>query len=213
MKNILCYGDSNTWGYDAETAQRFPPEVRWTGRLQALLGPDCRVLECGLNGRTTAYDDGFDGWSCGSRYLPVALKTHDPLDLVVLMLGTNDLKDRLGLAPDEVARGMEKLVQTVRSPGLWGMRSAPEVLVVAPMLLNGEALATTSPFGESFTPRSVERSRRLGEVYGALCRRLNCPFADAGALGPVGSRDGVHMAPPDHRRLAELLAPVISGLL
>lgn len=213
MKNILCYGDSNTWGYDAETALRFPPEVRWTGRLQTLLGPDYRVLESGLNGRTTAYDDGFDGWCCGSRYLPAALKTHDPLDLVVLMLGTNDLKDRLGLAPDEVARGMEKLVQTVRSPGLWGLRSAPKVLVAAPMLLNGETLGTTSPFGETFTPRSVERSRRLGGAYRELCRRLDCPFVDAGALGAVGSRDGVHMSPSDHRRLAELLAPVIAGLV
>ena len=213
MKNILCYGDSNTWGYDAETALRFPPEVRWTGRLQALLPPDCHVTECGLNGRTTAYDDGFDGWCCGSRYLPVALKTHDPLDLVVLMLGTNDLKDRLGLAPDEEARGMEKLVQTVRSPGLWGLRSAPKTLVVAPMLLNGETLAAASPFGESFTARSAERSQRLGTTYGELCRRLDCPFVDAAVLGAVGSRDGVHMAPPDHRRLAELLAPVIAGLV
>ena len=213
MKNILCYGDSNTWGYDAETALRFPPEVRWTGRLQALLPPDCHVTECGLNGRTTAYDDGFDGWCCGSRYLPVTLKTHDPVDLVVLVLGTNDLQYRLGLAPGEVARGMEKLVQIVRSPGLWGLRSAPKALVVAPMLLCGETLGTTSPFGESFSPRSVERSRRLGGAYGELCRRLNCPFVDAGALGAVGSRDGVHMSRSDHRRLAELLAPVISGLV
>lgn len=212
MKRILCYGDSNTWGYDARDAGRFPPEVRWTGRLQTLLGPEYTVVECGFNGRTTAYDDGYDGWSCGSRYLPVALKSHDPLDLVVLMLGTNDLKARLGLTMDDILKGMGRLVHMVRSPGMWTMRSAPKVLVTAPMMLNGETLAG-HPFGEIFSGRSVELSARMGEAYRTLCSGLDCPFLDASVLGAVGSLDGVHLSAEDHQRFAELMAEKIRSIL
>lgn len=97
MKNILCYGDSNTWGYDAETKNRFPPDVRWTGILKRTLGEGYHVIEEGLNGRTTVWDDPIEGYKNGREYLIPCLESHRPLDLVIIMLGTNNLKKRFSL--------------------------------------------------------------------------------------------------------------------
>lgn len=214
LKSILFFGDSNTWGFDPRTGGRYAPEIRYTGRLRSLLPDQYEIIESGLNGRTTAYDDGFDGYSCGSKALPILLKTHDPIDLVVLMLGTNDLKDRLGLTVDDVVKGMRRLIHIVHSPGMWNLRHAPAVLVVAPMLLNEHTLLT-SPFGEVFSARSVERSRKLGHAYETLCadESIRCCCFDAGQLGPVTSCDGVHMSPDDHRRLADALASILPAIL
>ena len=97
MRRILCFGDSNTWGYDPATGERFDEQTRWTGVLQAALGGDYTVIEEGLNGRTTVWDDPIEGHKNGHEYLVPCLETHRPLDLVVLMLGTNDLKRRFSL--------------------------------------------------------------------------------------------------------------------
>lgn len=212
MKHILFFGDSNTWGFNPLNSGRYPADVRYTGLLRSMLPEGMEVIESGLNGRTTAYDDGYDGWSSGSKYLPAILKTHDPLDLVVLMLGTNDLKARLGLALDDVVKGMRRLINIVHSPGMWNLRAAPRVLVVAPMLLNEQTLLT-SPFGDVFNARSAQLSRELGPAYEKLCADHNCCCFDAGQLGPVTSSDGVHLSPADHRRLAEMLARIIPSIL
>lgn len=214
MKSIMFFGDSNTWGYDADTGSRFPPSVRYPGLLRGMLPADIEIIESGLNGRTTAHEDGDSEWSSGSAYLPMLLKTHDPLDLVVFMLGTNDLKAHLGLSTQEIVRGMRRLIQIVRSPLLLGLRKSPRVLVVAPMLLNAQTLAH-APFGEVFDARSVQHSRQLGTAYDALCAEESswCACLDAGKLGAVTSSDGVHMSPADHRRLAELLAQIIPSIV
>lgn len=214
MKSILFFGDSNTWGFDPSTGGRYSPAIRYTGRLRSKFSERYEIIESGLNGRTTAYDDGYDGWSSGSKALPMILKTHDPLDLVVLVLGTNDLKARLGLTCDDVVKGMRRLIHIVHSPGMWNLRSKPAVLVVAPMLLNEHALVT-SPFGDVFSTRSVELSHKLGSAYEALCAddNIRCCCFDAGQLGPVTSQDGVHMSPADHRRMADALASILPAIL
>lgn len=214
MKSILFFGDSNTWGFNPNTGGRYLPETRFTGRLRRQFEGRYEIIEGGLNGRTTAYDDGYDGWSSGSKALPMILKTHDPLDLVVIMLGTNDLKARLGLTVDDIVKGMRRLISIVHSPGMWNLRQAPDVLVVAPMLLNGSALQA-SPFGDVFDARSIERSRKLGGAYEALCagEHNRCCCFDAGQLGPVTSCDGVHMSADDHRRLADALGSILPAIL
>ncbi|MBQ9959278.1 MAG: acylhydrolase, partial [Oscillospiraceae bacterium] len=93
-KRILCYGDSNTWGYIGGVGERFGRDVRWTGRLQTLLGSDYTVIEEGLNSRTTVWDDPVEMHKNGYTYLMPCLQTHRPLDLVIIMLGTNDLERR-----------------------------------------------------------------------------------------------------------------------
>jgi len=106
MKTVLCYGDSNTWGYDPTSKERFAPETRWTGVLAESLGVAFRVIEEGLNGRTTVWDDPIEGHKNGQTYLVPCLASHKPIDLVVLMLGTNDLKMRFSVPADDIARGV-----------------------------------------------------------------------------------------------------------
>ena len=93
MKTILCYGDSNTYGYNPSNGFRYPENVRWTGRLQSALGEGYKIIEEGCNGRTTIFDDPLEGWKNGLGYLRPCLNSHKPVDIVIMMLGSNDLKE------------------------------------------------------------------------------------------------------------------------
>lgn len=115
MRRILCYGDSNTWGYDAAADDRFPEEVRWTGVLQQLLGEGFRVIEEGQPGRTTVWDDPIEEHRNGKTALYSVLESQSPVDLVVLMLGTNDLKPRFSLNAFDIAAGLERLVRIIQT--------------------------------------------------------------------------------------------------
>ena len=107
MKTILCYGDSNTWGYDPSSQQRFGPEERWTGVLQKELGMEYRIIEEGLNGRTTVWDDPIEGFKNGMSYLIPCIESHKPFDLITIMLGTNDLKIRFSVSAYDIAESVD----------------------------------------------------------------------------------------------------------
>lgn len=132
-KRIVCYGDSNTWGYDAVTDGRFPEEVRWTGKLQELLGEEYCIIEEGLCGRTTVFEDPLNEGLNGLTYLYPCLMSHGPLDLLVIMLGTNDSKERFSATPKNIADGMKRLVKKQKKqkmPGgtnrrFWSWRLLP----------------------------------------------------------------------------------------
>jgi len=208
MKTILCYGDSNTWGYNPETAERYPRGVRWTSRLEEAL-PDYYVLEEGLGGRTTVFDDGMRSGRRGLDYLPVALKTHDPIDLVILMLGTNDCKNRFHAHAAEIAEGMQALVEVVQAPALLHLRCAPDVLVVAPPPIDGKALAQ-GDMRFMFGAESVETSRLLSQFYQEMAQRMGAAFFDAGQATGAGA-DGVPLSAEGHAALADALAAFLRG--
>ena len=132
MYRILCYGDSNTWGYNAETGDRFPDNVRWTGVLQNLLGPAFRVLEEGQPGRTTVWDDPIEEHRNGKTALYSTLECQSPVDLVILMLGTNDLKPRFSLNAFDIAAGAERLIRIIRTHLPDGQKQPPRILLVCP---------------------------------------------------------------------------------
>lgn len=132
MRRILCYGDSNTWGYDAAADDRFPEEVRWTGVLQQLLGEGFRVIEEGQPGRTTVWDDPIEEHRNGKTALYSVLESQSPVDLVVLMLGTNDLKPRFSLNAFDIAAGLERLVRIIQTHLPTAQRRPPEILLVCP---------------------------------------------------------------------------------
>ena len=167
------------------------------------LGDRYTVLEHGLNGRTTVHDDALMGEYDvnGRRALPVALHSQKPVDLVVVMLGTNDLKRHLALLPEQIAKGAQLLVEDVarmsvaRAPeGYGGAPPSCEVLLIAPPHLSGSAIARGWGFDESAPPRS----RALGEHYAAVARQAGCHFLDASALFKVPDErsggDGVHLS-------------------
>ena len=207
-KTIVCYGDSNTHGYNAANMGRFSEKERWPCILDALLGPAYLVREEGLSGRTTSFDDPlFEGLS-GFSYLHTCLLTHEPLDLLVVMLGTNDVKERFSATPGNIAKGMERLAnKALHTPEAW--RGRPNILIIAPPHI-GEGYCETE-IGPEMGRGCAEKSRLLAPLYEDLARRLNCHFLDASTIPGVEMSpcDYMHLGLEGHRRLAEKLAELI----
>jgi lysophospholipase L1-like esterase len=139
MKTILCFGDSNTWGFDPTSITtafpaRHPIDVRWTGVLARELGPDFRIIEEGQNGRTTVHHDPFNVARRGLDYLPACLESHKPIDLVVMMLGSNDLKAVFNVPPSEVASGAGVLARMIVTSQAGPDNRAPQLLLLCPLL-------------------------------------------------------------------------------
>ena len=207
MYEVLCFGDSNTWGYDPVSKQRFPNNVRWTGVLQAELGPGFRVIEEGLNGRTTVWEDPVEGDKMGKRHLMPCLESQAPLDLVVLMLGTNDAKKRYSAPPVDIAAGVGVLLDIVARSAAGREGKAPPVLVVAPA-----PLTRLSEFAPMFDG-GVEKSRMLAPLYAEVAKMHGCPFFDAGKVITCSDADGLHFEASAHKTLGEALSREVKKIL
>ncbi|MEI6387174.1 MAG: SGNH/GDSL hydrolase family protein [Spirochaetota bacterium] len=214
MAVILCYGDSNTWGFNIEAYTgggpmanaRFAPGLRWPGIMAERLGPGNRVIEEGLNGRTTSQDDPFDGeHKNGLRYLLPCLESHMPLDLVILALGINDVKARFGASAADIANGAGRLIRCVLGSEAGPDGKAPKVLLVAPFPL-GEGLSS-SPFAELLGGKAeIDKSKLLGIRYEALARTLGVTFLDAGKVVSACAADSLHLDAEGQRMLGEAIA-------
>jgi lysophospholipase L1-like esterase len=200
MREILCFGDSNTWGYDPGTRGRFANDVRWTGVLQAGLGKEFRVIEEGLNGRTTVWEDPVEGDKMGRRHLMPCLESQAPLDLVILMLGTNDTKKRFSAPPADIAAGVGVLLEVIAHSAAGRDGKAPPVLVMAPA-----PLTKLTEFAQMFDG-GVEKSRALAPLYAELARARGCSFFDAGKVISCSDLDGVHFDAAAHRALGEAVS-------
>ena len=218
MKTIMCYGDSNTWGYMPKTdmpqitsANRFPWDVRWTGRLQAMLGAEYHVLEEGLNGRTTMFDCPMDDHRNGLKDIDVALLTHAPVDLVIIMLGTNDTKMVFHMTDYVIAHGIERLIGKIRGGGYGPEGGDPEVLVVAPIRM-GENVEKRWLGGE-FGADSLALDQKLASAFRIVAERMGARFLDAGARITADPADCVHMNEKGHETLAALLYDEVRRIL
>ena len=210
MKTILCFGDSNTWGFNPSNGERYPKAIRWPTVLAATLETDFpgkyEVIAEGQNGRTTVWEDPV-GQKNGSAYLLPCLETHKPVDLVILMLGTNDLKHRFGVSSYDVARGMAYLAGMVKTSEFGPGNSAPAVLIVAP-----PPFGKLSAFDQEFEG-GAEKSLTLGRdilAYAAL-KGFSC--FDSGSVIRSSDKDGIHLEPEEHRKLGEALASRVIELI
>lgn len=205
MKNILCFGDCNTFGKDMK-GNRYPRDVRWTGNVQKQLGEDYYMIEEGLEGRTTVYDDPLQPHRCGLTALPISLLTHKPLDLVILALGTNDLKRYFRASSKDIAYGMEQLVQKVQiSPGVGNNKGFAKILILAPAPV-GEKISRSRSL--EYDDESREKSMELAALYQAVAQRRGCFFLDAGQYAQVGS-DQLHLDQESHHKMAEVMTDKI----
>ncbi|MBB1247635.1 MULTISPECIES: SGNH/GDSL hydrolase family protein [unclassified Rhizobium] len=210
MKTVLAYGDSLTWGVDAENRTRHAYENRWPSVLQKALGHGVRVIAEGLNGRTTVYSDyTADCDRNGARILPTILHTHAPLDLVIIMLGTNDLKPVYANNAVVVGHGIKRLVSLVRNHEWPAEMETPDILIVSPPPL----CETDDPLlGPMFSGR-IEESHMLASVYADLADELECGFFDAGSVAKTTPVDGVHMDAENTRAVGKGLEPVVRMML
>lgn len=209
MKTIVCFGDSNTWGHDPASGERFAHEVRWPGILRATLGPQFHVIEEGMNGRTTVWDDPVEDLMSGLAYLAPCLKSHHPLDLLVILLGTNDCKARWGLPASDIARSAGRLVDRALASGCGPHDGPPRVLLIAPPPI---ASVSGTQF-ESMFAGAEARSALLGALYAVEAAERNCAFLDAGQVVVSSPLDGIHLEASEHRKLGEAVAQRVRALL
>lgn len=207
MKTVLCYGDSNTWGYDPSTRSRFAPEVRWTGVLADRLAPDFRVIEEGLNGRTTRWDDAIEPHRNGMTYLRPCVESHQPLDMIIVMLGTNDLKARFNLSASDIAQSAAGAAEAAHRFAHGPHGGHTEVLLVAP-----PAVTTLTELDQMFAG-AAEKSRQFSHYYRLAANWSHLPFFDAGTVIVSSERDGIHFEADEHRKLGEALADEVRRLL
>ena len=208
MKRILCYGDSNTWGYDPVAKDRFGDDIRWTGVLRKTLGSGYTVIEEGLNGRTTVWDDPIEGYKNGREYLIPCLDTHNPLDMVIIMLGTNDLKKRFSLSAFDIAEGAKILVKTVRQSQAGRAGNAPPVLLLAP--------PPTTTLSQDFTwmfEGAESKSVKFPEQFSRVAKELNCAFLDTATVVVSSKADGIHFEADQHQRLGRAIAAKVREVI
>ena len=213
MTAILCYGDSNTWGYQASTAERLGRWERWPGVLQRELGDDVHVIEEGQNGRTTVFDVPFEADRNGLTHLPVSLQTHHPLDLVVIDLGTNDLF-LPGVNAYHAARGAIKLAEIVLASDAGRADGAPLVLVVVP-----PPFAPLGQWDQAASPGAEAESQRLSRAFvdaGAAVKEedgITVPLLDLRDHVTSSPIDGIHFEADGHRSIGNAVAATLREML
>ena len=216
MKKILIYGDSNAWGYDssryvpeADAFQRMTEAERWPALVRSQLGPEYFVIEDALNGRTTVWDDPYMPGRNGQQGLRVALDAQAPLDLVVIHLGCNELKDYFNLSPGMIARGAETLVRECEV-SYYGY-PAPKILLMSPAPTHPDIAVIRE--SSSFGPTAYKRSCELGKYYKAVAEKHHCGFIDCAELDfEINTVDGLHYSRADHAKLAPVVTRKIQEM-
>jgi lysophospholipase L1-like esterase len=207
MKTIVCFGDSNTWGADPLQWQRFNMIQRWPGVLRNELGADYWVIEEGMCGRTTVYTDPIEGFQCGKDYLVPCIQSHTPVDLVIIMLGTNDLKEHFSLSACEIAKGVGILADMVQRASYPREYGAPQVLLIAP-----PPILELGRFKELFAG-GAEKSLMFGKYYAEIAETSGCHFLDAGKIISSSPEDGIHFDAGEHARLGKAVAKQVKATL
>lgn len=209
-KTIVCLGDSNTHGYCPDPAdcgnpyQRFDDDTRWTGKLQAQLGANYHVVEEGLSGRTTVFPDPLTPGLAAIDYLAPCLKSHQPVSLLIIMLGTNDTKERFSANAFTIGKGLERLIGEAKNTDCWG-GGEPNILVLCPPAIHHEIL--TCPTLGGMGQECVIKSSQLPTVFKEVAATTGCAFLDIAEWGcRFNDVDFMHLTAQAHEILAEELA-------
>lgn len=212
-KHIVCFGDSNTHGYCAVTGGRFDEEHRWTCLLQQKLGENFLIIEEGLSGRTTCFSDPIHEGLCGLDYIYPCLMSHEPVDLLVIMLGTNDTKERFGSSAACIALGLKRLVEkAIATKDCWA-KGKPNILIVTPQNIDQkyEETEVASTMGRG----CAEKSELLAEEFRKVAELAGCHYLDGNRAITASTNeiDYMHLSETGHRQLADALAEEILEIL
>ena len=210
FKTILCYGDSNTYGYVPTTGMRYPESIRWPRVMADILGKGYRVIEEGCNGRTASVLPEDEPWKDGRPYLKACLNSHKPIDLVILMLGSNDLKTQFHSTPQSITAGIRWMLETIDEFLAEKQGYAPKVLLVSPPFV-GEGIEE-SVFADRFDGEAVGKSKLLAELYEAEAKAFGCEFFDSSKVAPPSQEDSLHFMPEAHEAFAKAAAEKVKSI-
>jgi lysophospholipase L1-like esterase len=213
MKTIVCFGDSNTWGAIPlqgprfDVLRRFDMEQRWPGIMRNILGNEYWVIEEGLCGRTTVCEDPIESYKCGKDYLVSCIQSHTPVDLVTIMLGTNDLKKRFSLPACDIAKGVGVLADLVRKASYPSGYQAPRLLLIAP-----PPIREVGQLKEVFAG-GTEKSLKFGTYYADIAETFGCYFIDASKIIRSSPDDGIHFDAGEHAKLGKAVAEKVREIM
>jgi lysophospholipase L1-like esterase len=205
----MCFGDSNTWGFPPDCGMRYDRQTRWPGVLQQELGDAYYVIEEGLPGRSTVWDDPVEGGKNGLEQLVPLIHSHMPLDLLIIMLGTNDLKNRFSVSALDISWSIGRLIKAARDSGNPFLGEAPDVLVICPPPL---ADMSNSPFKDIMIG-AEEKSRQLPSVLKSFCDENKVRMFNAGDVVRTSPVDGIHWEPEEHQKLGIAVAREVLDIL
>lgn len=207
MKNILCFGDSNTYGLIPDGSGRYDFTVRYPGMLQSILGEDYHVIEEGCPGRTTVFEDSLRPYTKGLDYITACLKSHTPLDYVLVMLGTNDCKSAFSANSRKIAEGISSIVERIQN----NIIPAPQILIISPIHLGDDIVKPG--YDPEFDEVSVTVSKGLAEEYRMISHKTGCLFLDASTVAQVSSIDQEHLDEAGHYSVAKAAAKIVNQAL
>lgn len=198
MKKILCFGDSNTYGFIPQSGLRYDINTRWTGILQTLCNNEFEITEAGCNNRTAFIDNPTGINQTGYKILPEYLKTNF-FDIIILAIGINDLQRFFNPTLNEFEHGMEKLIQITKN-----LSPKSKIILICPSKLNLAGI-NNGIFSYQFDKISVEKSGKLSPIYKSLAEKYKCHFIDLNNIVEVSPLDGLHFSPKSHKTIAENL--------
>lgn len=208
MKTVMCFGDSISWGQDPATRQRMPYQTRWPGVLQHAMGERVRVIEEALCDRTTIWDDPYVEGRNGKTMLAPLLESHAPVDLLVILLGTNDLQRHFNKSAEEVALGLATLVDLAQRSGCGPDGKAPQVLLIAPY-----RFGTLAPMELLYFAGKEGDAEKLADAVRTVAETCGCHFLDASGVVTASRVDGIHLDPESHRALAVAVQAKVEAAL
>jgi lysophospholipase L1-like esterase len=209
MKNILCFGDSNTWGYTPISGVRYLKNERWPSVLQNIVGRQFHIIEEGLNGRTIANNVEGRPARSGAEILPILLESHRPLDLVIVSLGTNDLLKAFDLSAKNIARNMKVLCLSISNNEFIAQQKCKtKILVISPPHLGNLPKEDKLLFNDGH-----EKSKQLAIHYEKLAEELDVNFMDAQDIIQTSDIDGIHWTTEQHQEFAEAISKKVIRLL
>lgn len=195
MKNILCFGDSNTFGFNPENGKRFDKSSRWTGILQDLCQNNYHIIEAGCNNRTAFSDNSAGKMFTGYKILPELL--NENLDTIILAIGINDLQFQYNVSFDDIKKGISNLIEITK-------KSCPnaKIILVSPTELTENVLKSPL-FSTLFDKTSIEKSKLLSEIYSEISKEYTCDFIDLNSVATPSNIDGLHFEPTEHEKIAK----------
>ena len=209
---VVCFGDSLTWGWNPNDFTRFPEDVRWPGVLQDRLGSDYKIIEEGQTSRTINCDDPAEGEKNGLKYIIPCMESHAPFDLLIIMLGTNDVKQKFSLNSLNIMGEMRTFLEKVCSYIHFKQNDSIKTLLIAPPHLGDNI--EKSWLGEMFDLHNgVKKSKELGKCYRILADQHHIEFMDASKYVKASEFDSIHLDAENQIKLGEAIAEKVKSIL